>query len=59
LPVGEKNVTSSIRLISKRFSREERSELFPINEISPSALLIKPSARRSPPRSESKSGLTA
>jgi hypothetical protein len=56
--VGEKKETSSRRLISKSFSMEEISELFPRKEISPSAFLINPSARRSPPRSESRFGLT-
>jgi hypothetical protein len=47
-----------MRLISKNFSIEAMSELLPINEISPSLFLVKPRARRSPPRRESSSGLT-
>jgi hypothetical protein len=47
-----------MRLISKNFSSEESKELLPTKEISPSPLLIYPSASKSPPRIESRSGLT-
>jgi hypothetical protein len=59
LPEGEKKLISSIKLRSKDFSIAEISALFPEIEISPSPALLKPIARRSPPRSESKSGVTA
>jgi hypothetical protein len=58
LPDGEKKETSSIKLIPKVFSIADRRGLFPENEISPVLFLVNPRARTSPPRSESRSGVT-
>jgi len=55
---GEKNVTSSIRLISKYFSKEEMRREFPMNSIFSSLVLVNPRAKTSAEARDSTSGAT-